>query len=262
MSAAQYSVRALHFAVQEVPAPQALWMSGWDQWLTYNYYAFLVRGEGHTMLFDCGIDDLTAFNAMCRAALGERGVVRASRREGMLIAALADLGIQPEDVDTVAFTHFHGDHSANARLFPRCRFLVSDKGWRAYDTLCREAPQMLPDPLFPARTLSYLRDVLEERVDLVPDGETSIPGIRIKHVGGHTADSAAYLIPSSVGEVLIAGDTISLYRNLEADVPVGSNVDLRACYDAMAWARTAADVVVPSHDPKVLERHPAGVIAE
>jgi glyoxylase-like metal-dependent hydrolase (beta-lactamase superfamily II) len=257
----RYSVRALHFAVQDVPGPQAFWMTAWNEWVRFNYYAFLVRGEGHTILFDCGIDDLDAWNAMNLSALGERGITRASRREGFLLAALAELGVSPEDVDTVAFTHFHGDHAANARLFPRARYLVSAEGWRRLEALSTAVPQMLPSPLFPSALISYIRDVLDERVVLAADGGTPIPGVEIRHVGGHTADSAAFVIPTAEGSVLIAGDTICLYKNLEADLPVGSNVDLRACFETMAWARGAADIVLPTHDPELLVRHPGGIVA-
>jgi glyoxylase-like metal-dependent hydrolase (beta-lactamase superfamily II) len=236
-------------------------MSAWDQWVRFNYYAFLLRGEGHTALIDCGIDDLAAFNAMNLTALGERGLVRPSRREGMMLSALSDAGVRAEDVDTVCFTHFHADHAANARLFPRARFLVSAEGWQRLSELYRNAPHMVPDPLFPRDVVAYLRDLLDERLDLAPDGETTLPGVTIRHVGGHTADSAAFIIPTSAGSALIPGDTIWLYRNLEANIPVGSNVDVRACFDAMAWARQAADICLPTHDPELMLRYPDGVVA-
>jgi glyoxylase-like metal-dependent hydrolase (beta-lactamase superfamily II) len=255
-----YSIKALCYATQQVPGPQVYLLDRWYDWYTFNYYVFLIRGEGRTILVDCGMDDVEGFNRLLAAGLGERGLVRPSPREHAVIELLADQGVRPEAVDTIAFTHFHADHASNVRLFPRARFVVSAEGWRRFGVIRRECPRMAPSPLFPAESVAFLEEVRQTRLDLVEDGETPVPGIEIKYVGGHTVDSAAFVIATDAGRVVIPGDTIWTYRNLEQDVPVGSTVDVRQCYDAMAWARGAGDVVVPTHDPLVLDRHPGGLI--
>jgi hypothetical protein len=57
------------------------------------------------------------------------------------------------------------------------------------------------------------------------------------------------------------GDTIFYYDNLEKNHPVGLAVDIVECYQAMERVREVADIVVPPHDPLLLQRFPDGVVA-
>lgn len=255
-----YSIKALHYATQVVRGPQVVFQGAWDERITFYYYVFLVRGEGLIALVDCGMDDVGPLNEVLRPALGSEGVVRLTTREQSVAALLGDEGVRPEDIDVVAFTHFHADHIANARMFPQARYLVSTTGWRQHRSILGSFPQMVAPPVFPSEVIEFLAQVEEERLELAPDGETTIlPGVEVRHIGGHTADSAAFVIPTGEGPVIVPGDTIWTYRNLEEDHPVGSAVDILQCYQAMAWARESGHLVLPCHDPGILERHPHGI---
>lgn len=253
-----YTIKALHYATQRVPGPQAFFQAGWDEHVQFNYYVFLVRGEGATAIVDCGTSTFAPVNDLLRRDLGEEGTARPVRGEQAVTELLAEEGIATQDVDVVAITHFHWDHAGNVELFPNARFLVSAQGWKTHQDLRANVPAMVADPVFPARALDYLASHAE-RVDLTPDGMTPLPGVEIRHVGGHTADSAAFTIPTEEGRVVIPGDTIWTYANLERNLPVGAAVDIRQCHEAMAWARGAGDIVLPTHDPAILRRHPAGI---
>lgn len=253
-----YTIKALHYATQQVRGPQVFFQASWDERIDFYYYVFLVRGEGVTAVVDCGTSTFAAVNEMLRRDLGEQGVARPTQGEQAVTALLARERVRPQDVDVVAITHFHWDHVGNAALFPNARFVVSAPGWKAHQDLRANVPAMVADPVFPEQALEFLA-ARAERVELTADGPTLLPGVEIRHVGGHTADSAAFTIPTEEGRVVIPGDTIWTYANLERDVPVGAAVDIRQCYEAMAWARTAGELVLPTHDPAILRRHPAGV---
>lgn len=45
------------------------------------------------------------------------------------VAQLAGLGFQPDNVGTIIVTHFHPDHIAGLRDFPKARFLASGRAW-------------------------------------------------------------------------------------------------------------------------------------
>ncbi len=66
-----------------------------------------------------------------KPALVETG---AARSAGVVIAALAGLGIGPEDLATIVVTHIHLDHAGGvgdlAAAFPRARVVVHEKGAR------------------------------------------------------------------------------------------------------------------------------------
>jgi glyoxylase-like metal-dependent hydrolase (beta-lactamase superfamily II) len=98
-----------------------------------------------------------------------------------------------------------------------------------------------------------------DRIEATSDGPTLLPGVDIRHVGGHTPDSAAFVVPTEDGTVIIPGDTIWTYANLARNHPVGAAASIEDCYRAMHWARHSADLILPSHDPLVLARHPDGV---
>ena len=70
----------------------------------------------------------------------------------------------------------------------------------------------------------------------------------------------AVAVRTAVGVAVIAGDVVSLYANLERDIPVAVHDDLEECRRAMNKIRRAADLVLPSHDPEVMRRYPGGVI--
>jgi glyoxylase-like metal-dependent hydrolase (beta-lactamase superfamily II) len=88
------------------------------------YGCYLLRSQGRTILVDTGVGS-TSTNPEVRAYLGTE--------EGRLLADLQTLGVRPEDVDTVFFTHLHPDHvgwnlretGTNPRpTFPRARYII------------------------------------------------------------------------------------------------------------------------------------------
>jgi glyoxylase-like metal-dependent hydrolase (beta-lactamase superfamily II) len=253
-----YTIKALHYASQQVRGPQVFFQSAWDERIDFYYYVFLVRGEGVTAVVDCGTSVFAPVNEALRRDLGEQGTARPTRGGQAVTALLQEEGVRLEDVDVVAITHFHWDHVGNVALFPNARFLVSAPGWKAHQELRARVPQLVADPVFPAEAADFF-DTHPERTELTADGPTLLPGVSIRHVGGHTADSAAFTIATEEGRVVIPGDTIWTYANLERDAPVGAAVDIPRCYEAMAWARSAGDLVLPTHDPAILRRHPAGI---
>ncbi|MEL6376706.1 MAG: MBL fold metallo-hydrolase, partial [Pseudomonadota bacterium] len=70
-----------------------------------DYYMWVLRREGETILVDTGYDAE-------EGALRNRPI-RLDPRE-----ALAPLGITPEAVDTLICTHLHYDHAGGLHLFP------------------------------------------------------------------------------------------------------------------------------------------------
>ena len=80
---------------------------------------FLLRDADHTVLVDTGMGP---------------------ESEGRLLEELAAAGVSPAEVDTVVFTHLHGDHTgwnfdrtSGAPLFGNARYLVSRAEWEHYD---------------------------------------------------------------------------------------------------------------------------------
>ena len=88
------------------------------------------------------------------------------------------------------------------------------------------------------------------------------PGLSVHLVGGHTKGLQVVRVATEAGWLVVASDASHYYENMETGrpFPIVWNVEEmlsghRHCY------RLASDpaLVVPGHDPRVLERHrPAG----
>jgi glyoxylase-like metal-dependent hydrolase (beta-lactamase superfamily II) len=253
-----WSVTTLRFAEQELPSRFVLHHDRSGTWSRFAYYVFLLQSEGMIGLVDCGIDDLSTLNGPIVSARGRRGAIRPVDG-GSVSGLLRQRGITVNDIDFVAVTHLHADHIANIDQFPNALAILSETGWRRHWDVLHRFPQMVPPPTFPSTAIAGLRARAGDRLELADDGPTSIPGVHIRHIGGHTVDSAAFIIETSEGKVVVPGDTIYTYRNLEEFRPVGSYVDLAQCYETLEWAQSAGDITLPCHDPLVADLYPNGI---
>jgi glyoxylase-like metal-dependent hydrolase (beta-lactamase superfamily II) len=90
------------------------------------------------------------------------------------------------------------------------------------------------------------------------DGEQEVlPGVRVHHVGGHTAGLQIVSVETERGTAVLASDASHYYANLEENRPFNTLHDLPGMYRAFDRIRTLAaspDLIVPGHDPLVLER--------
>ena len=85
------------------------------------------------------------------------------------------------------------------------------------------------------------------------DGETLVaPGLRRRaRTGAHARARRPSSRTPSHGRFCIAGDAISLYENIERDIPPGFHVDVDASVDSMDRLRAKADHFLPGHDYEV-----------
>lgn len=128
---------------------------------------------------------------------------------GSMLDVLSMLGLHPDDIDVVVFTHLHFDHvgwalitDANGdstKAFPRARYLVSAQEWQRF----------LDNPDHAdAATPRHVIAALASAVDLITDGEEIFPGVRALVTGGHTPGHTSYVITAATGERLVTlGDT-------------------------------------------------------
>jgi glyoxylase-like metal-dependent hydrolase (beta-lactamase superfamily II) len=255
-----YSIKAIKYAQQSVPGPQMFFMSRWGEWMTADFYLFVLRrDDGQVLLVDTGIRDVEEIQPLVVAGVGYKGRFRMDMDTQNIPLLLRKEGIDPADVAHVLITHLHYDHASNAKLFPNASFVVSRTGWHL--TLDPPHPALVPDILFPRDVLAYFASEARERLILADDEAPGIlPGIGAFYIGGHTMCSQAFTVETREGTAVLPGDTIFYYENLEKNHPVGLAVDILECYQAMERVREIDGIFVPPHDPLLLERYPDGVI--
>ncbi len=163
----------------------------------------LVERGGRRLLIDAGLGPQRGVNPL--------GAVNS----GALPDTLAALGCDCADIDTVAFTHLHADHTGWAftqnadgtyrKTFPAARYLVAEAEW---------APFGRGDSL-PAATPAAVLEQLAATRTLAADDEEIFPGVRTVVTPGHSPGHTSYIITSSTGKRLIAlGDAFHIPAQL------------------------------------------------
>lgn len=220
---------------------------GWP----YAMFVWVITGGDHPIVVDTGPKSIEEINR----GLGDMCVEPVAQKSGEDIRGIMDrAGVDPSDVSHVFFTHMHYDHITNIDLFPNARIVAGRVGYE-------EALRRLEKGLcwVPGEVIFPMRDQWQDRLILVNDDEV-LPGIRAFYAGGHTPCSICVSVETALGKAIITGDVVSLYENIERDVPVGVCENRDEVMATMRRIREEADIVLPSHDPKVLERWPGGVI--
>jgi N-acyl homoserine lactone hydrolase len=158
---------------------------------------------------------------------------------GHLLAALESEGLTASEVDLVALTHAHWDHSQNVDAFGAAEIAVSGA------ELDYIAQPHARDQATPAWTRYLFQDRRVRRLD--PDDDL-VPGLRVMEAGGHSAGSVGFAWQSPVGACLITGDAIP-----DAEVArVGRSRivawDIEQADRTISRLRGEADVMYPGHD--------------
>jgi len=130
--------------------------------------------------------------------------------EEPILCALAELGLEPGDIDVIINTHAHPDHCGNNHLFLKAEILTPCEG--------------------------------EEIAPGVKVMET--PG----HTMDSISLAAICMHGNEKMRIVVAGDAIPTLGNFQKSVPPALHVDRDLAISSMKRIIRAADVVVPGHD--------------
>lgn len=167
-------------------------------------------------------------------------------RKKSLECILQDNGINRLKVDMVICTHLHWDHAGNGSLFPNARIICqSDELKWAVD----------PPQWEPGYGNGFSEEIVEvlDRIRPIDGNAVLDNGLELVKLGGHTRGSQAVVVNTASGKVIIAGDVIMTYKNIEKSIPVGLFTDLNECIQGVNWVKSWKAAVLPSHDWKTLE---------
>jgi len=209
----------------------------WDETPhTYFLYIWLITGGEKPIIVDTGPKDVEGFNKATEEYI-PIGITQSA--DETTPGALAKAGVDPEEVGWVFITHMHGDHFSNYDLFPNATLVINRNAFP-------EGPDSAPLQM-------------RGRLRLVGDEEV-LPGIRVFHLGCHSLDSQGIAIDTAKGRVVLSGDVAYMFENIERDRPIRAE-HTDACRRALEVLRSNGDIILPGHDPLILERYSGGVIA-
>lgn len=256
-----YSLTALPVASTVAPGPHVYYQERWGEWEPFAFYIWLIRGNGRTIVVDTGFPkgpELETLQANVRQ-LGEQSEYKQIRHAD---EALAAAGVSPADVTDVFITSFVLHSTGGVIGFPNATIHLSTRGW--FDYWKPEIPHPFArNVFFTDETMHWLVDHWD-RVNLIDAEAEPVPGIRTFWTGCHHRSSTAVSVSTSVGRVVLF-EPAFLFGNIERNISIGVTESLADWYAAMArGSQEIADsgVLLPLHDPQLLERFPGGVIAQ
>jgi glyoxylase-like metal-dependent hydrolase (beta-lactamase superfamily II) len=172
--------------------------------------------------------------------------------------ALSRIGINAAQVADVVVSHFHWDHAGGAEKFPNARFHLQAAEMAYATGPCMCFPH-LRRPFACEDVTRLVEHLYADRV-VFHDGDAEIlPGITLRCFGGHSAGLMGVEIAAEGARVVLASDAAHFYETMEGK-PFPIVHDMPATLAAHARLRASRDagcVVVPGHDPAVMEGFPA-----
>jgi len=120
-------------------------------------------------------------------------------------------GFDPAQVDTVVFSHFHGDHINGFRLkdgttvFPKAEVMVPAAEWDFWmdDARMAQAPDGMKGAFQGARRVFA---PIAKEVKRYDSGKEILPGLTAVAAPGHTPGHTAYMLSSGNGKLMIMSD--------------------------------------------------------
>jgi N-acyl homoserine lactone hydrolase len=194
-----------------------------------------IEGSDKRILVDTGGGDPATVPPAVRPYRGDKDQITEN--------ALKKIGVSCEEIDIVIVTHLHWDHMGGNALFPNEKIIIQSEELRS------------PGP-FPVAAIGDTRVGREKFDYTVISGDTEVvKRVKVILTPGHTDGLQGVLVEGET-RIFIASDTLPLFKNIESDPPVISDicVDLEQYQTSMKKIAELSTFVLPGHDFRVFER--------
>jgi glyoxylase-like metal-dependent hydrolase (beta-lactamase superfamily II) len=248
-SAPEYSIQAIRYASSPgVPASELVVGGPKDVKIDIAMVVWLIRGSGHTILFDSGFhrDTFLKYFPMTDYLRPDEAVKTA--------------GVNPEDVTDIVISHAHWDHLGGIDLFPKANVWIQKEEYRYY-TMEAWQPGGQHGGIDPEDVKALLQLNTEGRVHLVNGDNVEIfPGIRA-YTGARHTYASQYLRVDGNPPFVLASDNCYFYLNLSSHLASATFSDADHAANIAAQSRMidlagSVDRVVPGHDALQFQKFP------
>lgn len=185
---------------------------------------YLIRHPKGTLLWDAGLNDQLAETPAGVDAGGGNFHLQVNKP---LLPQLAQVGVTPENLGFIAFSHLHFDHTGNANAFGKSTWLMNKAELAAATS---DPPGAAIDPSQITAHKTAKVEVYTGDRDVFGDGR-----VRILAAPGHTPGHSVLMIElAKAGPIILSGDLYHTHKNRkERNVPSFnvSRADTLASFD-------------------------------
>jgi glyoxylase-like metal-dependent hydrolase (beta-lactamase superfamily II) len=248
-AAPDYSIQAIRYGtIRGFPVSALVMGAPEDEKTDIAMVVWLIRGGGHSVLFDSGFH---------RDAWRKRFPTADYLRPDQAVKLA---GVQPEEVTDIVISHAHWDHMGGIDLFPKATVWIQKQEF-SYYTADAWQPGGRHGGIDPDDVQVLVQRNTEGRLHFVDGDDVEIlPGIRA-YTGARHTFASQYIRVEGDPPFVLASDNCYLYRNLAehkasatfSDDDQPANVRNQARMIELAGS---ADRVVPGHDSRQFERFP------
>jgi N-acyl homoserine lactone hydrolase len=190
---------------------------------TFSDNCYLIRHGNDWMLWDSGFPDALADTP--DGIVGVRNMRQLRRRT--LASQMAEVGVSPDQVTVIAFSHSHGDHVGNGNLFTAGTLYIQEA---EYDAAFGPDPGrygMAPASFDKLRAGKVVK--LHGDYDVFGDGS-----VKIISTPGHTPGHQSLLVRlPKTGPVVLSGDIAHFQSNFDNRRVPGFNFDIAQSRQSM-----------------------------
>jgi glyoxylase-like metal-dependent hydrolase (beta-lactamase superfamily II) len=219
-----------------------------DQKIDLAMVVWLIRGGGHTILFDSGfhrqkfIDQFHVTDFLSPDK------------------AVQEAGVDPASVTDIIISHAHWDHMGGIDLFPAATIWIQKAEYEYYTGAAWQAGGH-HGGIEPEDVQELVRRNIAGKVRVVDgDDKEILPGIRA-YTGARHTYASQYLRVEGQPVFVLASDNCYLYENLKSHragatfLPTDAPANI-AAQQRMIELAGSADRVVPGHDPEQFNHFP------
>lgn len=199
---------------------------------------------------------------VCETGIGTKLSEKRARQVALrepegLLQSLRRVGITPDEVDAVITTHLHWDHAGGLTrrdeqgglelTFKKARHFIQQSEW---DFALH--PDMRSESAYYHDDFTPLADG-NRAVELL-DGDTEVlPGVHVRHVGGHTPGSQVIVFRSGELACAVTGDLVCQTPHLRVPWTMAADIEPLRVLEQKARLLEEAErhrwLLVLSHDP-------------
>jgi glyoxylase-like metal-dependent hydrolase (beta-lactamase superfamily II) len=244
----KYKIHPVAVGVRILPKCAMTYYFDCDKTVYLPVFMWYLEGGEKKIIVDTGTMDPFKTNEV-RRNLGETYTFE---------EALDKFDLSPEDIDVIIHTHLHNDHCENDFYCENATIYVQRKEYEF---------MLTPHPIDFRYDRELLEDAIEDgRIVLLEGDQRIIDGIGVIFTPGHTPGGQSVVVDTEEGRAIIAGFCCILENFFPSPkaarfmsvIPPGINTDIIAGYDSVLRVKREADIILPLHEPSLIEKESIG----